>query len=82
MHGITWLHLSDWHQKGKDFDRDVVRDALLKDIRARTDIDPALEKIDFIIFSGDVAQNGKKEEYEAAKSQLFDPILAATGVPA
>jgi hypothetical protein len=26
--GMTWLHLSDWHQKGMDFDRKVVRDAL------------------------------------------------------
>ena len=26
MSGLTWLHLSDWHQKGDDFDREVVRD--------------------------------------------------------
>jgi hypothetical protein len=30
--GLTWLHLSDWHQKGMDFDRKVVRDALIDDI--------------------------------------------------
>jgi hypothetical protein len=38
MSGITWLHLSDWHQKGKDFDRRVVRDALIRDIEDRTKI--------------------------------------------
>ena len=30
MSGLTWLHLSDWHQRGTDFDRKVVRDALLE----------------------------------------------------
>jgi hypothetical protein len=30
MAGLTWLHLSDWHQKGEDFDRKVVRDAFTK----------------------------------------------------
>ena len=81
MSKIAWLHLSDWYQKGKEFDRDVVRDALLKDIENRTAIAPELEKIDFIIFSGDVARNGKKEEYEAAAEQLFEPLLEKTGVP-
>ena len=51
--------------EGKDFDQEVVRDALLNDIEKRTEIHPSLEKIDLIIFSGDVAYNGKKEEYEA-----------------
>jgi len=55
MAGMTWLHLSDWHQRGKDFDRDVVRDALLEDIRNRAAIHADLAKIDFVIFSGDVA---------------------------
>ena len=50
MTGVTWLHLSDWHQKGKDFDRTFVRDKLIADIkntlsrqavrRARTDKSP------------------------------------------
>ncbi|BAT53545.1 hypothetical protein NOS3756_25060 [Nostoc sp. NIES-3756] len=81
MAGISWLHLSDWHQKGQDFDRDVVRDALINDIRKREKISPDLAKIDFIIFSGDVAYSGKKEEYEAAQKYLFDPVLEATGLP-
>jgi formylglycine-generating enzyme required for sulfatase activity/predicted phosphodiesterase len=79
---IAWLHLSDWHQKGKEFDRDVVKEDLIRDISERAKIDPSLEKIDFIVFSGDVAQNGKKEEYETAIKQLFEPVLAATRLTA
>ncbi|NYT10789.1 MAG: hypothetical protein GKC09_12800 [Methanosarcinales archaeon] len=78
MTGVTWLHLSDWHQKtDKDFDRKIVLRALLKDIRERNKISSDLEKIDFIIFSGDVAFGGKPEEYQAAKEQFFQPILEA-----
>jgi tetratricopeptide (TPR) repeat protein/predicted phosphodiesterase len=75
MTGLTWLHLSDWHQGGKEFDRQVVLKALLKDIRERVNINPDLEKIDFVIFSGDVAHSGKAEEYRTAKEQFFQPIL-------
>ena len=70
MVGLTLLHLSDWHQKGKDFDRQVVRDALIRDVRNREAISPDLAKIDFFVFSGDVAYSGKSEEYDSAKEQL------------
>ena len=78
--GLTWLHLSDWHQEGKEFDRQVVRDALLEDIERRTDISPDLAEIDFVVFSGDVAFGGQSEDYEDAIEQLFDPILQASEV--
>jgi hypothetical protein len=80
MTAVTWLHLSDWHQKGKDFDRKIVLRALLKDIRERIKISPYLEKIDFVVFSGDVAFGGKTEEYQAAKEQFFQPLLDACGL--
>ena len=80
MTAVNWLHLSDWHQKGKDFDRKIVLRALLKDIRERVKISPDLEKIDFVVFSGDVAFSGKKDEYQAAKEQFFQPLLEASGV--
>jgi tetratricopeptide (TPR) repeat protein/predicted phosphodiesterase len=80
MTGLTWLHLSDWHQKGSEFDRQVVFSALLKDIRERTKINPDLEKINFVVFSGDVAFSGKPEEYQAAKEQFFQPILNELGL--
>lgn len=62
MPSIKWLHLSDWHQKGDTFDRLVVRDALLNDIRERCQgISPNLGTIDFIVLSGDIAYSGKAE---------------------
>jgi tetratricopeptide (TPR) repeat protein/predicted phosphodiesterase len=80
MAGLTWLHLSDWHQRGKDFDRTFVRDKLIADIINRKDISNDLAKIDFVIFSGDVTFSGKPEEYQAAKKELFEPILNACGL--
>ncbi len=78
---LTWLHLSDWHQKGADFDRKVVRDALLADLRNRAQVDPGLATVDFVIFSGDLAWQGKAEEYQAARKELFDGVLDAVGLP-
>jgi len=80
MTGVTWLHISDWHQKGSEFDRQVVRKALIKDIKERSEIDTRLEKIDFVIFSGDLAHSGKSEEYQTAKEQFLQPILDACGL--
>jgi len=80
MSGITWIHLSDWHQKGPDFDRQVVRDALIKDLRERTSIDPILELVDFVVFSGDLAYNGESDEYETARRELLDPVLEVVGI--
>ncbi len=78
MTGLTWLHLSDWHQKGTEFDREIVLEALLNDITRRADISQSLAEVDFIVFSGDLASSGKPEEYQTAKEKLLDPILDAT----
>jgi len=80
MTGLTWLHLSDWHQKGTEFDREVVLEALLNDIKRRADVSQSLAVVDFIVFSGDLASSGKPEEYQTAKEKLLDPILDATGL--
>ena len=80
MTTLNWLHLTDWHQRGDEFNRKVVRDALLKDIRERKKISPDLEFIDFIFFSGDVSYNGCLEEYRASIEQFFNPILNAAEV--
>jgi len=82
MAEINWLHLSDWHQKGNEFDRQVVLKALLKDIREREKINPSLKMIDFVIFSGDIAFSGKAEEYQTATEQFFEPLLDACGLTA
>jgi predicted phosphodiesterase len=82
MAGLTWLHLSDWHQRGENFDHDrkVVRDALLEDIKKRREIHPDLERLDFMVFSGDLAFSGKKEEYQAAAEHFLAPVLDAAGL--
>lgn len=76
---INWIHISDWHQKGTDFNRMVVRDALIKDIKKRAEFCPELSSIDFIIFSGDITNSGSREEFKAVFLQLFDPLLEASG---
>ena len=80
MTGLTWLHLSDWHQAERKFNRKVVCDALIKDIKARVGINPHLSKIDFIVFSGDAANAGQPDEYTKATEDLFKPILEACGL--
>ena len=77
MATLNWLHLSDWHQRGPDFDRKVVRDALLKDIRSHATISEELAHIDLVFFTGDLAFSGKKNEYEAARDLLLEPVRKA-----
>jgi predicted phosphodiesterase len=76
---INWIHISDWHQKGKDFNRKVVKNALIRDIKKRTKLCPELSSIDFVIFSGDITSNGSEKEFKAVFLQLFDPLLKASG---
>jgi 3',5'-cyclic AMP phosphodiesterase CpdA len=80
MADLTWLHLSDWHQRGADFDRSRVREALLNDLRQRAEIDERLNRLDFIVFSGDLAFGGAPTEYATAAREFLDPVLATTGV--
>lgn len=89
MAGITWLHLSDWHQgsenfdeyqKSEAFDRELLSKRLKQDILNRVSISADLAKIDFFIFSGDVVFSGKKAEYQSAIEQLFTPVLEAANL--
>ncbi len=81
MAGLSWLHVSDWHQAGLDFDREVVRDALITDVRKRASrISSELGRIDFIVLSGDLAKYGKPDEYQAARRHFLDPLLDAAGI--
>ena len=76
MGGLTWLHLSDWHQRGRGFNRLVVRDALINDLRNRVSISPDISTIDFLVLSGDITFS-ENEEYDTATEHLFKPILEA-----
>jgi tetratricopeptide (TPR) repeat protein/predicted phosphodiesterase len=77
MTGLTWVHLSDWHQAKRKFNRKVVLKALIEDIKGREKIDPKLKKIDFIVFSGDAANAAQPDEYKDAIEDLFKPLLDA-----
>lgn len=80
---LTWLHLSDWHQRGRDLEhnRQVVLDKLIEDIRERAErIDRSLAHIDFVVFSGDIAFSGQPAEYDAAWQHLLNPVLGAVGI--
>jgi formylglycine-generating enzyme required for sulfatase activity/predicted phosphodiesterase len=81
MAGISWLHLSDWHQGRPDYDRSVVLEKLLDRVACRAEIAPELAALDFIVFSGDLAFSGTKAEFEAAWSGLLEPLSKRTGVP-
>jgi tetratricopeptide (TPR) repeat protein len=74
--GFTILHLSDTHFKATDDLADLVLEQLFKVLEklAKTDSSP-----DLILFTGDVAFSGQKEEYEIA-AKFFDRILEVTGV--
>lgn len=73
----NWLHLSDWHQGRPDFDRTVVRDQLIADIQKRAAIDPALATLHSVIFSGDITWSGQADEFNAARRDVFEPVLKA-----
>nr|WP_256464324.1 metallophosphoesterase [Bradyrhizobium sp. 21] len=73
------MHISDWHQGLPDFDRSVLLQGMLEDIRARSSFDPQLSDIDLVIFSGDVAFSGKATEYALARKTLIDPIRKLLG---
>ena len=77
---LSWLHFSDWHQGNEGFDRQRTREALIRDIAGRADIDPALEELDFVVFSGDAANTGSEAEFEIVADELVAPVLDATGV--
>ncbi len=77
---INWLHISDWHQKYNESkeeknDRSVMFNRLLEDIKSRKNIDLSLERIDFVVFSGDLSFHGREDEFEKAYINFIVPIL-------
>lgn len=86
MTGITWLHLSDWHEGIEKYkpdligcDRSTVCRALIRDIEKRRKISSHLAQVDFIIFSGDLTFSGEHHQYTTAKTQFLDEVLKASG---
>ncbi|MCP4157088.1 MAG: hypothetical protein GY757_55770 [bacterium] len=76
MSEINILQLSDLHlNSNKTNDPQVVLDALWQDL-------DNFDKIDFIVFTGDLVQGGdSKESFDEAYRIFIEPLLEKTGVP-
>jgi hypothetical protein len=77
---LAWVHISDWHQRGAEFERSKVREALLADLGERASLDPDLAEVGFLVFSGDIAFSGQPIEYEVAHQELIVPALEVLGL--
>ncbi len=74
MNRYNWLHISDFHE-GQDRQIPLwpnVREAFYTDLRS---LIAKIGPINLILFSGDVAFSGKKEQFERINDQLIDPLL-------
>ena len=65
---LTWMHLSDLHVSGEDWQRDEVLDALVRDLPELL-CDRELRP-DLLLVSGDVASRGRREDYDGAFAVL------------
>lgn len=77
MGTLTWLHISDWHQEISAVDRQVVVASLLEDLGEQLKV---VHKIDFIVFSGDVAYRGWESEYDDAWKTLLEHLIKKIGI--
>ncbi|MGW1714726.1 metallophosphoesterase [Streptomyces sp. NPDC002156] len=78
---ITWWQLSDLHwPSAPEAERRQYVSLLLDHLR---DVREAEGTPDFVIFTGDIAQSGKAEEYASASEVLFAPLreLVEEGTP-
>lgn len=81
MNVLKWVHLSDLHMQEKDaFNRSRVLKSLFEDLKSREKIDPNLQEIDAIFFTGDMAYHGYKKEYDLANNEFIEPLLKVTNI--
>ena len=75
---VTWLHVSDFHLSDKDtyYDQMVILNALVSSVKrlCKEDHNP-----DLIFATGDIANQGKANEYDHA-TRFFDELLDAAGL--
>ena len=74
---VTWLHVSDFHLSDKGpYNQEVILNALVSSVkRFRAEG----HKPDLIFATGDIAQNGKAQEYAYA-TEFFNALLDAAGL--
>ena len=72
----TIIHIADAHiSKAYSSQTSEMLKALIKDIKNQAE-----GNIDFIIFSGDLVQSGKEENFSFALDSFIMPLLQETGV--
>ncbi len=76
---FRWLHLSDLHLKGADWQADAVHDALVRDLPGLLADEPGA--LDAVFLTGDIAWSGQREQFEAAQALLL-ALCEALGVDA
>lgn len=77
MTTIAWLHISDWHEGRTDFDRDRIREAMIVDIKDRDRLHPRFKTIDFVVFSGDIANTASPLEYDNVRKGFLSELSKA-----
>lgn len=78
MAAVNVLHVSDLHMRAQDLsDIQIVVCALLHDVELWTR--DYATRPDIVCFTGDLALNGKAEEYELARRHFLDPLLPVRG---
>src|SRR5690348_2970506 len=74
---LCWLHLSDLHVQGTNWEQDVVCKALLRDLPGL--LQRAQRQPQLLFVTGDVANRGDKREYDGA-FRLLDELCGALGL--
>ncbi len=74
---VTWLHVSDFHLSDKGpYNQEVILNALVSSVKR---FGTEGHKPDLIFATGDIAQNGKAQEYACA-TEFFNALLDAAGL--
>ncbi|MEX1363154.1 MAG: metallophosphoesterase [Nannocystaceae bacterium] len=74
---LTWMHLSDLHVGGEDWQRDDVLRALVRDLPGLLE-DKGLRP-DLLFVTGDVANRGTREEYDGAL-EVLEQVTGVLGL--
>lgn len=78
MIGLTWLHISDrLLSDEKEFNHQVIRASLIRDIGGRPGAGPDITMMNFITFCGNIDYSGKAEEDDIVNGYLLGPIPKA-----
>lgn len=78
---FNWVHFSDYHHRESEDkgDRNLLRQALLDDVRDRAAFSDRIDQIDLCIFSGDMAFSGEADQYTEFQLEFIEPMRNILG---